>query len=205
MLEQHVTAAKEKKEINEDAVNLVILKVFCSYQYNIFGDYQKYLSFIDDYACFSSELFLSNKPQKYHNYYRFIIETQNFSYFIENHPQNHELFNKLSIRNPAARISKVRSSGILSIFSKTKVLDLNVKDITVNNPIENNRSSLNSSLISGDNPNSSKIVSPESSITELYVPPFFLTTSLLDLEKIEESISESKLLYIKIMLKSELQ
>lgn len=162
----------------------------------IFGDYQKYLSFIDDYACFSNELFLSSKNQKYSSFFTDIIQTQNFSHFIHNEPQKHELFNKIALRNSGHRTTNVsRPSGILSMFTKTKLLDLNLKDITISSQSEI-KTSHNSSVLSGENQiNNSKAATPDNSIVELYVPPFFLKTSLLDIEKIEESISESKLIY----------
>lgn len=132
-------AIKEKSTINDYELNALILKVLNAYLIGLIGDYQKYLTYVDSFACFNEILFLNSKPEKYHQFYREIIQSQNFMNFLQNKPQEKIFFNKLinivtSKRN--TNIDKADKS-LLSIFSKKKNIKAELKDIIINkNDIE---------------------------------------------------------------------
>lgn len=158
---------------------------------SILGNYHKYLSYIEDLPCFNLELFLTNINPKYSKFYSEIIQSQNFQSFIQNNPQQNELFNKLILKYSGQRKTNVnkKPSGIIGLFSKSKVLDISVKDIlhnTTNSTDVNSKSGNNSAY----SDNFSKNIEDKSLeyINEYIVPPFFINYPLVESDKIEEYV-----------------
>ena len=142
-------ALKEKKLLNKNFMNKTFLKIFSSYLVFLFGDYMKYLTYIDGFACFNQDLFINNKSQKHKVFFLEIISTQNFSIFINNNPSKHSFFNKLVQRLSGRRTTNLQKpipTGILgTIFNKKKYLAVEVKDFINNsdrdyNPYEDKKS-----------------------------------------------------------------
>lgn len=126
-------AIKEKATINDYELNALILKVVNAYLIGLIGDYQKYLTYVDSFACFNENLFLSKKTEKYHNFYKEIIQGQNFINFLQNKPEEKYFFNKLIKFVTSKRSTNIdrESTSLLSIFTKKKLVKADLKDITI--------------------------------------------------------------------------
>jgi len=201
---QREIATKEKKIVNLNSLNALILKVFTTYLVNIFGDYTKCLTYIEDQACFNSEHFLATKNPKYLNFYSEIIHSQNFNSFIQNNPENKTLFSSLSLSNAGKRETNIteKKNSLMGFFTKKKLIDFNMKDITETAGISYSYSGhlsnknisqlVNISAISENNSKVSKEFGESTSeeIREYIVPPFFFKSPIFDIEKIEEYVNE---------------
>ncbi len=204
IIEQREAAIKEKKIININSLNSLILKVFTTYLVSIFGDYKKYLTYIEDQACFNSEHFLATKNSKYLNFYSEIIHSQNFNSFIQNNPENKILFCSLSLSNAGKRETNIteKKNSIMGFFTKKKLFDFNVKELTetVGNSYSysghlSNKNISQLANISAVSENNSKVSkefgeSTSGEIRDYIVPPFFFKAPIFDIEKIEEYVND---------------
>ena len=202
LVNQRDNAQKDKKVLNQQSINKLILTVFSTYIVGIFGDYQKYLTYLEDQACFNLDLFLSNKNSKYNNFYSDIVLSQNFNNFIQNNPQNNSLFTKIALRKSGKRqtnITTEKKMSIMNLFAKKKLIEFNVNDLTSSNISSNANSDIGSSskvinkdvsIVSENNSKTSNNVDQSSEIMEYIVPPFFFKSPFFDIEKIEECVGE---------------
>lgn len=133
--QQRQIILKKDKKINEKAYDALIYKVFSTYLSGIFGDYQRYLTYLDDQAVFNIDSFLSNRNNQYENFYTEILKTQNFMNFIENNPKKAVFFNKICDRLYRIRKTNVNNKNRslvlgLSIFNKKRLIEFNISDIS---------------------------------------------------------------------------
>ena len=200
-----------KKNISEDKLNLLVIKTFCTFLVKAFGDFQKHLSYIEGIACFNLELYLSNKPSKFVQFYTEIVQTQMFSMFLQNNPTNNVVFNKLVLRhsnNSGQKLSSKDSTKNLMSFFKKKSSNIeenmmvidesniagntgnsgNMEKNNSNNSNPNNKSNL--SYRSDSSKNNSHEISQDKEDREYYIPPFFLDNNISDITKIEDNIKE---------------
>lgn len=75
-----------------------IREIFLGLMSILFGDYKKYLSYIEDEAVFNSESFLYGKRKKNKFYYD-LINTQNFRQFLQNRIEDNNEFEILNNKN----------------------------------------------------------------------------------------------------------
>jgi hypothetical protein len=76
-----------KKKENTTKLIKKLRKVFLKSMVMMIGDYQKYVSYIEELPLFNNESFIDSRPEKYHNFYSELIHSQNFRYFLQTKDQ----------------------------------------------------------------------------------------------------------------------
>jgi len=100
----------QSKELRE--FDNKIHKIFMDVFLDMFSDYTKYISFIDDDVVFNKNLFISSKTNEEKNFFLELFETQIFQQFIQNfNNENSYYFNsKLNERNSNNKIIEVKKN-----------------------------------------------------------------------------------------------
>ena len=100
----------QSKELRE--FDNKIHKIFMDVFLDMFSDYTKYISFIDDDVVFNKNLFISSKTNEEKNFFLELFETQIFQQFIQNfNNENSYYFNsKLNERNNNNKIIEVKKN-----------------------------------------------------------------------------------------------
>ena len=99
--------------------------VFIKMNAVLFGDYKKYVSFIDEFPYFNKESFLANRPTGHKKFYNEFTQTGIFRHFLQNMKNDFSYFEKKILRykniiitkNSGTRVTK-RKSSIFSVIDK---------------------------------------------------------------------------------------
>lgn len=73
----------------------------------LFGDYKKYVSFIDDSNYFNSQSFVSSRPEKFQIFYNDLTSSGIFRHFLNNKSDSFPYFDKMSSRYVNSILSKM--------------------------------------------------------------------------------------------------
>ena len=125
---------KKNKKFSEENnylenIKKKIKKTFIKLMAFIFGDYKKYVSFIDKTPIFNTKSFIALKPEKYSEFYDTIVNTHIFKYFLQiESEENLFYFNKLCLRYSNRQYISFKNS-------KKKIL---IEKIHKNNSDKNN-------------------------------------------------------------------
>ena len=184
---------QKSSALNPQKIDEEIRKCFIKSNVRLFGDFSKYLSFIDGVPIFNKECFLINHS-KNGDFFEKFIDSQNFSYFLQcEFKDNFPYFNKLCLRlighnnrktislsNNISKSPISRPSINNSTQNSTPNININYKTPSLN--LENSNNSQSENNIEGN-----KI---ELSDTFL-INPYFISEQLVpNIDKIEELIYE---------------
>lgn len=131
-------------------LNKAFRQVFLLSHEEEFGDYEKYLSIIDEIPLFNNETFIKLKPSKESEYYEEILSTQNFLLFLQNNQHSEEIFkNKTAsgyshIKHPKVMLLKYDEDDFQQEIKLKSIFNQNYNSgfFTKFNSIANNNSSL---------------------------------------------------------------
>lgn len=90
---------KPEDKLNPYDLERNIREMFILMMVQLFGDYKKYLSYLDNVALFNSDGFLLKRDKAYNAFFSDLTSTQNFRQFLQNlDNENVVLFDKLCVR-----------------------------------------------------------------------------------------------------------
>ena len=114
----------QNKELRE--FDNKIHKIFMDVFLDMFSDYTKYISFIDDDVVFNKNLFIKNKNNEDKNFYLELFETQLFQQFIQNfNSENNYYFNsKLNEKNIINKLDTKKTQNEKTFIIKPEFLNL---------------------------------------------------------------------------------
>jgi uncharacterized protein YbcV (DUF1398 family) len=122
----------------------------------LFGDYKKYVSFIDDSNYFNSQSYVSSRPEKFQQFYNELTSSGIFRHFLNNKSDSFPYFDKMSTRyvnnilsrmnvkrfGSASRKSLLYSDSKISNSKKERSNSIFRKDSVIRNSKANNTSTI---------------------------------------------------------------
>lgn len=165
-----------------EAIEFSVRDIFIRSFVELFGDYVRYLSFIDEVPLFNTESFLKNRPEKDSKFYDELVQTQIFRQFLQNDAkETYPYFYRLTLRYTGSKIrNSNRSNSVtgrkstLRSFSQNKIQNTNnsgiIKTLLNNEKNDNNGKSQNTLNII-DNKSSD-------SIESLVLKPYFIKNNI---------------------------
>lgn len=209
-LKKTVDQTKDKRTLDIRAMNKTVRELFVKQMISLYGDYKNYVSFIDEFPLFNTDIFLVNRSDKNHNFYLELANTQHFRQFLQNESDDNKVyFQKMCTRYSSLintkkkAVSKIKPSMFFkrsSSVSHKKSILINSSGgngTTMNNTPNMSLHKGNSSYAEGNSDSNSKsgqsdIKNSHESSGVLMISPYFLNVPIIrsDSSRVEEILSE---------------
>ena len=179
----------KKEELKGNELDEKLREIFVLLLVQFFGDYKKYLSYLDNSALFNNDGFLSKKERSIRTFLGEIISNQNFKQFLQLSLSKDNktiiMFNKLCLKY----------FGNINIFNKlpSKVRSSSVSASVCNNALNSSANIKKDSSLDKNNTSfTTENIDLNCNVDTYIINPFIFGDSLTDLEflNIENTIAE---------------
>lgn len=176
-----------------------IRKIFIKSMGRLFGNYSKYLTFMDGVPLFNKESFLITKPHKEKGFYDRFSESQLFNYFLQQDVKKaFPYFSKISLRFANPPKIKSKTTSLISFSKKNSTPSISivkgnqVDQSAISGNTSAHKKSLNNYSETSSNSMTAIVDMKNLDYFENYIiPPYFISESIIksNMYKIEELIS----------------
>jgi hypothetical protein len=178
-------------------VDKKIRQVFIRSMVRLFGDYNKYLSFVDGVPLFNKESYLINHSSKDKAFFERLADSQNFNYFLQyDVKETYPYFHKLSLRLSTSLKSKgfekrsnsLSKMSILGADSRSRSNTQTKINVVKNSSYNNDPNTDNCS-----NSSISAVLDLKTNdyLESFFITPYFISDSILkaNVYKLEDLIT----------------